>query len=163
MGYRVALVGDSFLGFLHLLLNWFVHLLSCICPCHECWAVGILCLRMVMHGQNVQFGNLIPGNCCFRREIFAILRGNLSFRWICRGVFLQKYLKIVKTLTVLMTFLTSLGCCINRCKIYTMKFENTPFFELLISPLIIWPLPPVLFSLYPAMAWSMRSDLQESN
>ena len=35
-----------------------------------------------MHGQNVEFGHLIPGKFCFWREIFAILRGYLSFRWI---------------------------------------------------------------------------------
>ena len=35
-----------------------------------------------MHGQHLEFGNLIPGTFCFWREIFAILRGNLSFGWI---------------------------------------------------------------------------------
>ena len=42
-----------------------------------------------MHGQNVEFGNLIPGKCCFWKEIFAILRGNLSFRWIFFIFFLK--------------------------------------------------------------------------
>ena len=32
--------------------------------------------------KNAEFGNLIPEKFCFWREIFAILRGYLSFRWI---------------------------------------------------------------------------------
>ena len=36
-------------------------------------------------GKNVKFGNLIPGKCCSWREIFAILRRNLSFRSLFLG------------------------------------------------------------------------------
>ena len=36
-----------------------------------------------MHGQNVEFGNLIPGKFGFWKEIFAILRGNLD-GYFCR-------------------------------------------------------------------------------
>ena len=43
-----------------------------------------------MHGNNLEFGNFIPGKFCFWREIFAILRGNLSLRWIFWCVFLVK-------------------------------------------------------------------------
>ena len=39
-------------------------------------------LLVGMHGKNAEFGNLIPGKFCFWREIFAILKVNLSFRWI---------------------------------------------------------------------------------
>ena len=35
-----------------------------------------------MHEHNVEFGNFIPAKFAFWREIFAILRGNLLFRWI---------------------------------------------------------------------------------
>ena len=45
-------------------------------------------LDVVMHGEkNAEFGNLIPGKCCFWREIFAILWWNLSFRWIHIHIF----------------------------------------------------------------------------
>ena len=34
------------------------------------------------HGTNVEFGNRIPGKYVLLEGIFAILRGNVSFRWI---------------------------------------------------------------------------------
>ena len=37
---------------------------------------------MCMHGKTVEFGLLIPVKFCFWREIFALLRENLSFGWI---------------------------------------------------------------------------------
>ena len=40
---------------------------------------------------NVEFGNLIPVKVCFWSEIFAILRGNLSFRWIFWYFFSEKF------------------------------------------------------------------------
>ena len=40
---------------------------------------------ILRHGQNVEFGNLILGNFLFWREVFAILRDNLSFRWIFKN------------------------------------------------------------------------------
>ena len=58
------------------------------------WETGKPVGLFIMHGKNVEFGNLIPGKFGFWREIFAILMGNLSFRWIFRVFFLQKMLKI---------------------------------------------------------------------
>ena len=49
-----------------------------------------------MHGKNAEFGNLIPGKFCFWREIFAILRGNLSFRWIFWYFSSKNFWKFVK-------------------------------------------------------------------
>ena len=39
-------------------------------------------MKMGMYGKNVESRSLIPRKLCFWREIFAILRGNISFRWI---------------------------------------------------------------------------------
>ena len=73
---------------------------------HPCWRLMVIfvvdiCMSVVyrfisyliyysivpLHAckKNVEFGNLIPGKICFWREIFAILRENLSFRWIFRS------------------------------------------------------------------------------
>ena len=52
-----------------------------------------------------EFGNLIPGKCFFWMEIFEILRGYWSFRWIFLSAFLQKIVKICKKWTNL-TFCT---------------------------------------------------------
>ena len=55
-----------------------------------------MCLTIVvnMHGKNVEFGNLIPGKFCFWREILAILRDNVSFRWIFCSFFYRNLWKI---------------------------------------------------------------------
>ena len=49
-----------------------------------------------MHGKNVEFGNLIPGKLCFWREIYAILRENISFRCIFLSFSDKKFWKFVK-------------------------------------------------------------------
>ena len=60
-----------------------------------------------MQGKNVELGNLIPGKCCFWREIFAILRGNKFIIQIDILVFfLQIFLKIGKKIPVLTKFVT---------------------------------------------------------
>ena len=52
-----------------------------------------------MHGKNVEFGNLIPGKLSFWKEIFAILRGNLSFRWyFC--LFLTHFSENMQTINI---------------------------------------------------------------
>ena len=46
----------------------------------------------IMHGQNVEFGNLIPGKFCIWREIFAILRRNVSLRCILHNTYFCLFL-----------------------------------------------------------------------
>ena len=48
------------------------------------------------HWKNVEFEYLIPGKCCFRREILAILRDNLSLRWIFLSFSFKYFSKFVK-------------------------------------------------------------------
>ena len=57
-----------------------------------------------MHGQNVEFGHLIPGKFCFWWEIFAILREHLSLRWIFWSFSYKNVWKFVKKLTFLTIF-----------------------------------------------------------
>ena len=49
-----------------------------------------------MHGQNVEFGNLIPGKFCLWREIFANLRDIITFRWIFLSFSYKNVWKCVK-------------------------------------------------------------------
>ena len=45
--------------------------------------------------MDVDFRNLIPWKFCFWKEIFAILRGNLSFKWIFRSFSYKQIWKFV--------------------------------------------------------------------
>ena len=47
-------------------------------------------MPLTKHREKVEFGNLIPGKICFWREIFATLRGNVSFRWIFQSFLTKK-------------------------------------------------------------------------
>ena len=46
--------------------------------------------------KNVKFGHLIPGEFCFWREIFAILRGIFLFRWMFWSFSSKNIWKFVK-------------------------------------------------------------------
>ena len=65
-----------------------------------------------MHGQNVEFGNLIPWKLSFWREIFAILDGKFSIEMdMCVYLllfFLQIFLKMCKQITLLKQFFPAL-------------------------------------------------------
>ena len=49
--------------------------------------------------ENVEFGNLIPGKYCCWREIFSILRGNLSLGWKFQSFSYQNFMKFVNKST----------------------------------------------------------------
>ena len=72
-----------------------------------------------IHGENGEFGNLIPGKCCFWREIFAILRGHYHFDGYL-GLFLTNNSEICKIIHILTFFL----------KPYSR--ENFSFFQALV-------------------------------
>ena len=54
----------------------------------------------------MEFDNLIPGKFCFWREIFAILKEIVLFRWIFWYFSYNSVLKICKKFIFLITFLT---------------------------------------------------------
>ena len=58
---------------------------------------------LIMYGKDVEFGNLVPGKCCFWMEIFAILRVSVSFRWMLTVFFLQKVCRKFTFLTIFLT------------------------------------------------------------
>ena len=76
----------------------------------DIFAMDIMFQMWTSIEKNVELENLIPAKFRFGREIFAILRGNLSFRWLFLLFSYKNFRKCVNK----NTFLTKIPgkCCI---------------------------------------------------